>query len=135
MKYIIDKNNEICHIVITPKDWKNLQGRNDIIPPINPLQLALIPMNCQQSFPNHLHLPCEKKVKTTQESWIVLRGAVEVVYGDGDGKKLEVVRLYEGYIGITLKGSHHYTSLQDFTVVAEFKTGPYLGQEKDKTIL
>lgn len=43
--------------------------------------------------------------------------------------------LKPGDCSITLYGGHNYVSLEEHTLVYEYKTGPYLGQEKDKAFL
>jgi hypothetical protein len=36
---------------------------------------------------------------------------------------------------MTFRGGHNYLILEDDTIVYEYKTGPYLGQELDKVFL
>jgi hypothetical protein len=43
--------------------------------------------------------------------------------------------LEPGDISLTLHGGHNYVALEEDTLVYEFKTGPYLGQEKDKVFI
>jgi len=43
--------------------------------------------------------------------------------------------LYVGDASFTLEGGHNYEILEDNTLVYEYKTGPYEGQEFDKTFI
>ena len=36
---------------------------------------------------------------------------------------------------MTFEGGHTYTILEDETIVYEYKTGPYKGQENDKVFI
>ena len=45
---------------------------------------------------------------------------------------LETHILNAGDSSFTLEGGHTYEILEDDTLVYEYKTGPYEGQEKDK---
>ena len=38
-------------------------------------------------------------------------------------------------ISITFYGGHNYVSLEDDTRVYEYKTGPYMGQARDKEFI
>ena len=66
---------------------------------------------------------------------MVIQGSVKVDYYDLDDSLLESVILNEGDCTITLRGGHNYTSLDENTLVYEFKTGPYLGLDFDKEFL
>ena len=43
--------------------------------------------------------------------------------------------LYPGDCSMTFRGGHNYLILEDDTIVYEYKTGPYLGQEFDKEFI
>ena len=64
-----------------------------------------------------------------------MRGSILVTYYDTDGTLLEKVTLNTGDISFTLEGGHTYEIMEDDTLVYEYKTGPYEGQEKDKVFL
>tara|TARA_R110000850_G_scaffold180956_1_gene306445 strand:- start:231 stop:464 length:234 start_codon:yes stop_codon:yes gene_type:complete len=70
-----------------------------------------------------------------QESWVVIKGSVEVSFFDTDGDFLEKHVLNSGDSSFTLEGGHTYLILEDDTLVYEYKTGPYLGQNNDKAFL
>jgi hypothetical protein len=70
-----------------------------------------------------------------QESWVVIRGMVQVEMYDLDNTLLHTDVLEPGDISVTLEGGHNYLIMADDTLVYEYKTGPYKGQEKDKTFI
>jgi hypothetical protein len=43
--------------------------------------------------------------------------------------------LHVGDASFTLEGGHNYEILEDNTLVYEYKTGPYEGQEMDKKFI
>ena len=43
--------------------------------------------------------------------------------------------LNPGDISMTFRGGHNYVALEEDTIVYEYKTGPYKGQENDKTFI
>ena len=101
------------------------------------LQAAYIRMPEGHTFKPHQHIfkdPPHHEV-IAQESWVVVNGKVEVLYYDIDGKFLESVILEQGDITITFRGGHNYKALLPNTIVYEFKTGPYTGQENDKVFI
>lgn len=120
----------LCHFVIRSSLIR--EGRNNIIPNTEPLQLCTLRMNQGDTFVPHVHVRFEKTVHTTQESWVVIKGKVKVLHFDIEGRLLNESILEAGDVTVTLYGGHTYESLDNDTVVYEFKTGPYLGIEKDK---
>ena len=63
------------------------------------------------------------------------RGAVECIFYDLDDTELARSILKPGDASFTLEGGHNYLILEDNTVVYEYKTGPYEGQEYDKVFI
>lgn len=63
---------------------------------------------------------------------MVIRGSVKAHFFDTDMQLLETHILQAGDASFTLEGGHTYEILEDDTLVYEYKTGPYEGQEKDK---
>ena len=70
-----------------------------------------------------------------QESWVIVKGSVEVSFFDIDGSFLEKHVLNAGDSSFTLEGGHTYEILEDDTLVYEYKTGPYTGQHNDKVFI
>ena len=70
-----------------------------------------------------------------QESWVVIQGKVKCTFFDIDDKIISEPILEQGDASFTLEGGHTYTILEDDTLVYEYKTGPYEGQELDKEFI
>lgn len=127
----------LLHLVIRKDYFNDISNRQDVISSGNFLQLALLNLKQNQTFRPHKHIynTFYTETKISQESWVVMQGSVEATYYDLDDKILEKRIINAGDLSITLVGGHNYTSLSDDTRVLEFKTGPYLGQEKDKVFI
>jgi cupin fold WbuC family metalloprotein len=123
----------LLHIINRLED---IQDRTDIAPVEEFLQLATLKMEKGKTFKPHKHIfkPGEEKV-IAQESWVVIRGRVKAILYDLDDTVIEEVVLNEGDCSMTFRGGHNYESLEEGTTVYEYKTGPYKGQEMDKTFI
>ena len=128
------KKNKILHIVYRRTDFNK---RQDIINSENFIQLASIVLKKNQTFQAHKHFWKEINYKKTiaQESWVVIRGKVKVLFYDTNNKFLYQTILNKGDCSITLEGGHNYISLSNNTQVYEFKSGPYYGQTNDKVFI
>jgi hypothetical protein len=111
-------------------------GRQNVIEDSEFLQIATLKLTEMETFEPHVHLwkdlPKDKNV--AQESWVVVKGEVEVTFYDIDGTFLHRDILNAGDCSISLYGGHSYTAISD-SLVYEFKNGPYLGQTKDKKFI
>ena len=112
-----------------------VEGRTNIVPDDEFLQLASLKMNKGQTFKAHKHIIHEKTTNIAQESWVVIRGSVKCVFYDLNDKIIGEYILKEGDCSMTFRGGHNYLILEDNTIVYEYKTGPYLGQDLDKTFI
>jgi len=125
-------NNKVIHKVIKP----NLDeaGRLELVEPNHFIQCAYLRMDKGKTFRPHKHIWKEPSFDKmiAQESWVVIRGSVKVLFYDTDMTLLETHVLNAGDSSFTLEGGHTYEILEDDTLVYEYKTGPYEGQEKDK---
>ena len=101
------------------------------------LQLATLRMQRGKTFRPHRHVWKSPQYVMTiaQESWVVIQGSVEVSFYDTDGTLLEKQIINRGDCSMTFEGGHTYTILEDDTVVYEYKTGPYYGQDRDKVFI
>jgi cupin fold WbuC family metalloprotein len=101
------------------------------------LQLATLRMQRGKTFRPHRHVWKSPQYAMTiaQESWVVIQGSVEVSFYDTDGILLEKQIINRGDCSMTFEGGHTYTILEDDTVVYEYKTGPYYGQDRDKVFI
>ena len=123
---------KLLHIINRRDDIK---GRENIIPGQEFLQVASLKLNKNQTFKAHKHIPFEKNTQMTQESWVVIQGSVKAMLYDLDDSILAEPVLKPGDCSITLYGGHNYESLEEDTLVYEYKTGPYFGIENDKVFL
>lgn len=112
-----------------------VKGRTNIAPDEEFLQVASIQMHKGQTFKAHKHIILEKTTNIAQESWLVIKGSVKCIFYDLDDRVIAQPTLYPGDLSITFRGGHNYLILEEDTIVYEFKTGPYLGQEMDKVFL
>ena len=132
---IIGKDGQHLHTIIRGADIK--AGREDVSSTDQFLQLALLKLPQGKTFKPHRHRWETAKAQyiIPQESWVVISGNVEVTLYDLDNTVLHVDVLTPGDISITYEGGHNYEILSEDSLVYEFKTGPYYGQEIDKTFI
>lgn len=109
--------------------------REDIVPENEFLQLAILKMQKGKTFKPHKHIIKEKVTNIAQESWVVIRGSVKCIFYDIDDTIIEKIILEENDLSMTFRGGHNYEILTNDTIVYEFKTGPYLGIDFDKTFI
>jgi len=111
--------------------------RIDFSDPGEFLQGAMIQIPSNHKFRPHKHLERERSFLNlrAQESWVVVSGEVEVDYFSEAGVFLQTESLGAGDLSITYRGGHGYRTLSKGAFVYEFKSGPYEGQEIDKTFL
>tara|TARA_R110002020_G_scaffold29001_1_gene91801 strand:- start:21015 stop:21434 length:420 start_codon:yes stop_codon:yes gene_type:complete len=132
--YSLLNPNKLLHIAYKTSELES--SREDIVPDEEFLQLAVMKHSAGRTFKAHRHI--FKKVPDTsiaQESWYVVKGSVKAKLYDEDFTHLTDVLLKEGDLSITLYGGHTYEIMEDDTLVLEFKSGPYYGQEFDKEFM
>ena len=125
-----EKRGMLCHVLIRKDDIT--ETRINVSNDNEPLQLSYTKVNKYDTFIPHIHIHYDKTVHITQESWVVVQGSINIEYYDIDKSYLCSKVLYAGDCSITYYGGHTYQSLEDGTLIYEFKNGPYLGQEFDK---
>ncbi len=125
----------LLHIIHRKSDIQN--KRFDIIDPDNFLQCSALKLDGGDTFKPHHHIwkRDQKQDVIAQESWIVIQGRVKCILYDLDNSVLGHWILMAGDASFTLEGGHNYISLDDNTLVYEYKTGPYHGQELDKKFI
>ncbi len=128
------KPDKLLHIINRVYDF---QGRQDIIPGDNFIQCATLKMEKGKTFPPHKHVVKNRhyKEQIAQESWIVVRGSVKCKLYDINDELIAEPILMPGDASFTLYGGHTYEILEEDTLVYEYKTGPYEGQELDKIFI
>ena len=127
-------DGRLLHVINRLED---ITGRNDIIPENNFIQCATLKMEKGKTFDPHKHIVKNRHYteQIAQESWVIIRGSVKCTLYDIDDKIIAEPILKVGDASFTLYGGHTYVILEDDTVVYEYKTGPYEGQNLDKTFI
>lgn len=123
----------LLHIISRARDIQ--AGRVDLVPPEEYIQCAAIRMGQGKTFNPHRHKETVRTTTITQESWVVIRGMVQVTLYDIDDSVLHTDILEPGDCSITLIGGHNYLAMHENTIVYEYKTGPYTGQNDDKVFI
>lgn len=109
--------------------------RCDISPNNEFLQVSCFSLDKYKTFKPHYHIPLERVTTITQESWVVIQGKVKAILYDIDNTIIAEKILDIGDCSITFYGGHNYISLEKDTLIYEYKTGPYIGQAKDKEFI
>jgi hypothetical protein len=124
----------LLHVVNRLSD---IEGRTEIIPDDNFLQCASLKFEKCRTFPPHYHIKKERhyKEQIAQESWVVIKGRVRCIFYDIDHQVIATPILEPGDASYTLYGGHTYEILEEGTIVYEYKSGPYEGQELDKRFI
>jgi hypothetical protein len=140
-KQILDPDSGVLlHEVLRPtkRGSQILElNRIDFSDPKEFLQGAIIEMPAKHSFLAHVHLERERSFSNlrAQESWVVIKGQVEVTYFTDSGDLITTEILGPGDITISFRGGHGYRTLTSDALVYEFKSGPYEGLEIDKRFI
>ena len=142
MIHVRDKKNELLAVIIRETDFeaKNSQGlgtgqgRINVSNENEALQLAMI-RNRNKTFQSHKHLVHDRESCAAQEAWVVVKGEVLFTIADYRGKNPRSFVLLQGDCCITYQGVHGYKILDTDSFVYEFKSGPYLGKDKDKQMV
>jgi len=136
MKKIYSKvePERLLHIVVRLEEIK---GRTQLVPDDNFIQCSSMEMQNGKTFRPHRHIIKSRTYdkQIAQESWVVISGKVRCIFYDLDNTIIATPVLHPGDASFTLYGGHTYEILEDNTVVYEYKTGPYEGQNLDKTFL
>ena len=132
------ESNSILHKVLRLEESANKElERVDFSDPAEFLQGALISIPTDHEFRAHIHIERSRDFSNlrAQESWVVIKGSVEVDYYTEDGKFLTNKLLGPGDVSISFRGGHGYRTLTNPALVYEFKSGPYEGQALDKRFI
>ncbi len=124
---------KLLHMIIRRGDIP--EGRVDHCPTDQFLQVATLRFPQYKTFQPHRHLWRNGVENLAQESWICVRGSVKVILYDLDNTILHEDIIQAGELSITFEAGHNYEIMSDGSLVIEYKTGPYEGQEKDKVFI
>ena len=126
--------NKLLHTIVRKEEIT--PGRQDIVSEEHFIQCSILNMEEGKTFRPHKHIWKERTRNViAQESWIVIQGSVKCIFYDIDDSILTTEILNVGDASFTLEGGHNYEILEDNTLVYEYKTGPYEGQEFDKIFI
>ena len=126
--------SKLLHVIVRKEEMT--KGRSEIIPADNFIQCSMLNLDNGHTFKPHKHIWKERTRNViAQESWVVIQGSVRCTFYDIDDTVIEEIVLTPGDSSFTLEGGHNYLILEDNTLVYEYKTGPYEGQENDKRFL
>ena len=125
--------SKLLHFVHTTRDFGE---RVDLVEPSQILQLSSQRIPAESSFRAHKHLSKQVQIPAikAQESWVVVSGKVRVSFFDLNDSLISTFDLGPGDASVTLEGGHSYKALEE-SLVYEFKTGPYLGVDLDKSFI
>tara|TARA_B100000424_G_C22865176_1_gene460831 strand:+ start:265 stop:690 length:426 start_codon:yes stop_codon:yes gene_type:complete len=136
MKKIYSKveKDKLLHII---NRYDEIEGRSDVAPEDQFIQLATLRMEKGKTFRPHKHI---WKISSSpeviaQESWVIIKGSVRIFMYDIDDSLIGEEIIKKGDCSMTFEGGHTYEILEDDTVVYEYKTGPYTGQANDKVFI
>jgi mannose-6-phosphate isomerase-like protein (cupin superfamily) len=132
------ESNSLLHKVLRIEESANEElERVDFSDPTEYLQGAMISIPPKHEFRAHIHIERSRDFSNlrAQESWVVIRGTVEVDYYADDGEYLTSKLLGPGDVSISFRGGHGYRTLTNSALVYEFKSGPYEGQALDKRFI
>ncbi len=136
MKKIYSKveKDKLLHII---NRYDEIEGRSDVAPEDQFIQLATLRMEKGKTFRPHKHIwkPASKPSVIAQESWVIIKGSVRIFMYDIDDSFIGEEIINKGDCSMTFEGGHTYEILEDDTVVYEYKTGPYTGQANDKVFI
>ena len=126
--------DKLLHIIVSKDEIT--PGRTEVVSEEHFIQCALLNMVEGKTFKPHKHIWKNRtRDVIAQESWVVIQGKVMCIFFDLDGTEIATPILNAGDASFTLEGGHTYYILEDDTLVYEFKTGPYEGQQLDKVFL
>lgn len=126
--------NKLLHIIIRKTDIT--PGRKDVVSEENFIQCSILNMEKNKTFKPHKHIWKERTRNIiAQESWVVIQGSVKCIFYDLNDEIISEQTLFPGDASFTLEGGHNYFILEDNTLVYEYKTGPYEGQQLDKQFI
>lgn len=133
------KTDILLHQVIRVGIFDSAKFRIDVVDNDKLLQLAVLNLNTNQTFRPHRHIYKDfvKYDYIANEAWVVVKGSVRADYYDYTGNNIiDSKILYPGDVTMSLEnGGHNYTSLEEGSLIYEFKIGPYKGIDWDKVLI
>ena len=128
---IFSKKNKkkIIGIIFRNKNIK--KKRINLCPVSENIQVSTQKLNKNFIIKPHVHINFNsKKINSTQEVWLILKGNAEIKIYDIDKKYLKKINLKDGDMYILLNGGHDM-KVKKNTIFYEIKNGPYNPKIKD----
>ncbi len=124
----IRRDLNLCKIV----SYGKFNNRANITESNQIMQVSLIQMSKSQLVPRHKHLPIERCTVGTGEGWLVLEGCFEAEIFDIDQVCVGKYLLKKLDILIMFNGGHSLNTIEENSIMCEFKNGPFQGSDSDK---
>ena len=120
---------QLLHAIVDTREV--VTGRVDVSPSTERLQVSVVALKEGASVPAHIHKLRAASLLPflTQESWIVVRGALNVRLYDEDRSFIAAERLTAGQLLVSFYGGHAFDQAESNTVIIECKNGPYEGRD------
>lgn len=133
MKKILSKINQdkLISTIIRKSDITGY--RKDLSPESEFIQVSARKFEELIKVESHKHLKLDRETDRTQETWIIIQGAVKAKIFDLDDQLLLEEDLYSGDCIVLFRGGHSLEVLEKNTIMYEVKNGPYFGKLNDKT--
>lgn len=80
----------------------------------------------------HIHKERRRVIERTEESWIVMQGAIEASIFDEKKELIHTQKMQQGDYLISYRGGHGFKILEDNTIVIENKLGDFVDPVLDK---
>lgn len=106
--------------------------RQDMSPECEYLQGSARILNKDLIVSKHKHDLNKRNILYTQESWVIIEGKIKSIIFDVDSNFLNEEILEPGDCIILYRGGHELQVLEENTIFYEFKTGPYIKDDKIK---
>ena len=105
---------KLLHII---NRYDEIEGRTDVAPEDQFIQLATLRMEKDKTFRPHKHIwkPAAKLEVIAQESWVVIKGSVKVHMYDLDDSLIREEVINQGDCSMTFEGGHTYTIPVSYT--------------------
>ncbi len=135
MKKIYSKIEPKCLLTVINKLTDINLERIDLADKNEPLQGSAKKLKKGEKFKPHRHNVLHRETSLTQEAWVVIKGEILVSLYDLDDTFFYEGVLEEGDCILNFRAGHTFETLKDDTILYEFKNGPYMGVELDKTLI
>tara|TARA_Y100000590_G_C15676708_1_gene998322 strand:+ start:1078 stop:1500 length:423 start_codon:yes stop_codon:yes gene_type:complete len=122
------------HVATIVKPKKSKPGLSFVTDDSKFLQLGIWNYDKNTSLDNHFHNWFKREAYRTSEFVFVLKGKIECKLYTEEGEFIDSLIIKKGEGIIQHSFAHKYTILKK-SIILESKNGPFMGVEKDKTVL